>query len=52
VSERLKILGSLARAVLQEFLSKGLIKLVLKHRTQVIYNRNTKGRDTPAAEGA
>ncbi|KAB0382241.1 hypothetical protein FD755_004158 [Muntiacus reevesi] len=39
----------LARAALQELLSKGLIKLVSKHRTQVIYTRNTKGGDAPAA---
>ncbi|KAK2112032.1 hypothetical protein P7K49_011779 [Saguinus oedipus] len=50
VSERLKIRGSLARAALQELLSKGLIKLVSKHRAQVIYTRNTKGGDAPAAE--
>uniref|UniRef100_A0A8C5NVK5 40S ribosomal protein S25 n=1 Tax=Jaculus jaculus TaxID=51337 RepID=A0A8C5NVK5_JACJA len=49
VSERVKIRGSLARAALQELLSKGLIKLVSKHRAQVIYTRNTKGGDTPAA---
>jgi len=49
VSERLKIHGSLARAALQELLSKGLIKLVSKHRVQVIYARNTKGGDAPAA---
>nr|XP_045008153.1 40S ribosomal protein S25-like [Jaculus jaculus] len=49
VSERLKIRGSLARAALQELLSKGLIKLVSKHRAQVIYIRNTKGGDAPAA---
>uniref|UniRef100_A0A2K5R1K9 40S ribosomal protein S25 n=1 Tax=Cebus imitator TaxID=2715852 RepID=A0A2K5R1K9_CEBIM len=49
VSERLKIQGSLARAALQELLSKGLIKLVSKHRAQVIYTRNTKGGDAPAA---
>lgn len=48
VSERLKIRGSLARAALQELLSKGLIKLVSKHRAQVIYTRNTKGGDAPA----
>ncbi|CAD7685025.1 unnamed protein product [Nyctereutes procyonoides] len=30
-------------------LSKGLIKLVSKHRAQVIYTRNTKGGDAPAA---
>ncbi|CAO2631384.1 40S ribosomal protein S25 [Lemmus lemmus] len=49
VSERLKIRGSLARAALQELLSKALIKLVSKHRAQVIYTRNTKGGDAPAA---
>uniref|UniRef100_A0A2K6A700 40S ribosomal protein S25 n=1 Tax=Mandrillus leucophaeus TaxID=9568 RepID=A0A2K6A700_MANLE len=32
-----------------ELLSKGLIKLVSKHRAQVIYTRNTKGGDAPAA---
>ncbi|KAK2149051.1 hypothetical protein LSH36_470g00026, partial [Paralvinella palmiformis] len=42
VSERLKIRGSLARAGLQELLSKGLIKLVEKHHAQVIYTRNPK----------
>ncbi|KAM5262629.1 small ribosomal subunit protein eS25-like [Ctenodactylus gundi] len=49
VSERLKIRGSLARAALQELLSKGLIKPVSKHRAQVIYSRNTTGGDAPAA---
>uniref|UniRef100_UPI00398EFAD3 small ribosomal subunit protein eS25-like n=1 Tax=Pristiophorus japonicus TaxID=55135 RepID=UPI00398EFAD3 len=49
VSERLKIQGSLARAAVQELLSKGMIKLVCKHRAQVIYTRNTKGGDAPAA---
>jgi small subunit ribosomal protein S25e len=49
VSERLKIQGSLARGALQELLSKGLIKLISKHRVQVIYTRNTKGGDAPAA---
>ncbi|XP_037064144.1 40S ribosomal protein S25-like [Peromyscus leucopus] len=42
VSERLKIHRSLARAALQELLSKGLTKLVSKHR-------NTKSGDAPAA---
>ncbi|CAI9178098.1 unnamed protein product [Rangifer tarandus platyrhynchus] len=28
---------------------KGLIKLVSKHRAQVVYTRNTKGGDAPAA---
>ncbi|XP_042550098.1 40S ribosomal protein S25-like [Dipodomys spectabilis] len=49
VSERLKIHGLLARAALQELLSKGLIKLVSKHRAQVIHTRNTKGGDALAA---
>ncbi|XP_075852879.1 small ribosomal subunit protein eS25-like, partial [Microcebus murinus] len=49
VSERLKIQGSLARAALQELLSKGLMKLVSNHRAQVIYTRNTKGGDAPPA---
>ncbi|XP_043856007.1 40S ribosomal protein S25-like [Dromiciops gliroides] len=52
VSERLKIQGSLAWAALQELLGKSLIKLVSKHRAQVIYTRNTKGGDAPAAEDA
>nr|AFK10959.1 40S ribosomal protein S25-like protein [Callorhinchus milii] len=52
VSERLKIRGSLARSALQELLSKGLIKLVSKHRAQVIYTRNTKGGDPPPAAAA
>ncbi|XP_058928366.1 small ribosomal subunit protein eS25-like [Kogia breviceps] len=50
VPEMLKICGSLARAALQELLSKGLAKLVSKHRAQVIYTRNTKGGDDPAAD--
>ncbi|XP_037591157.1 40S ribosomal protein S25-like [Cebus imitator] len=49
VSEKLKIQGFLARAAIQEFLGKGLIKLVLKHIAQVIYTRNTKGGEAPAA---
>uniref|UniRef100_A0A2K6TA40 40S ribosomal protein S25 n=1 Tax=Saimiri boliviensis boliviensis TaxID=39432 RepID=A0A2K6TA40_SAIBB len=32
-----------------ELLSTGLIKLVSKHRAQVIYTRNTKGGDASAA---
>ncbi|KAJ1070078.1 hypothetical protein K5549_021717, partial [Capra hircus] len=49
VSESLKIRGSLARAALQQLLSKGLIKLLSKHRAQVIYTRHTKGGNAPAA---
>uniref|UniRef100_A0A8D1P253 40S ribosomal protein S25 n=1 Tax=Sus scrofa TaxID=9823 RepID=A0A8D1P253_PIG len=52
VSERLKICGSLGRAALQELLSKELTHLVSKHRAHVIYTRNTKGGDGPAAEDA
>ncbi|XP_038844337.1 40S ribosomal protein S25-like [Salvelinus namaycush] len=42
VSERLKVRGCLARAALQELLSIGMIKLVSKHRAQVIYTRGTE----------
>ncbi|XP_013412317.1 40S ribosomal protein S25-like [Lingula anatina] len=42
VSERLKIRGSLARAALSELQQKGLIKLVVKHSSQLIYTRVTK----------
>merc|ERR1712066_946463 len=49
VSERLKIRGSLARNALQELLAKGMIKLVSKHRAQLIYTRNTKGGDEEGA---
>merc|ERR1711872_1110579 len=45
VSERLKIRGSLARFALQELLSKGLIREVVRHHSQVIYTRATKGAD-------
>nr|XP_042117800.1 40S ribosomal protein S25-like [Peromyscus maniculatus bairdii] len=48
VSERLKIRGSLPRAAPQELLSKGLISW-FQSRAQVIYTRNTKGGDAPAA---
>ena len=37
VSERLKIRGSLARAALQELLSKGLIKLVSKQSSSDLH---------------
>merc|ERR1711955_182111 len=39
VSERLKVRGSLARRALQELESKNLIKLVVAHRSQMIYTR-------------
>ncbi|WP_395241726.1 eS25 family ribosomal protein, partial [Salmonella sp. s51933] len=41
VSERLKIRGSLARRACAELQSKGLIKLVSKHNSQIIYTRAT-----------
>jgi len=41
VSERLKLRGSLARAGLKELESKGLIKTVVSHHSQMIYTRNT-----------
>ena len=49
VSERLRNRSSLARAALQELLSKGLGTLLSKHRAQVICSRNTKGGDATAA---
>ncbi|XP_059802089.1 small ribosomal subunit protein eS25-like [Hypanus sabinus] len=49
ISKRRMIRGSLARAAFQELLSKGMIKLVCKHRAQVIYTQNTKGGVAPAA---
>ncbi|GFQ99391.1 40S ribosomal protein S25 [Trichonephila clavata] len=42
VSDRLKVRGSLARKALEELLQKGLIKLVVKHHSQLIYTRVTK----------
>ncbi|XP_046352995.1 40S ribosomal protein S25-like [Haliotis rubra] len=45
VSERLKIRGSLAKAALRELHGKGLIRLVSKHSSQLIYTRATKGGD-------
>ncbi|XP_055965924.1 40S ribosomal protein S25-like [Sorex fumeus] len=49
VSEKLKTRGSLVRVELQDLLNKELIKLISNHRVQVLYTRNTKGEDTPAA---
>uniref|UniRef100_A0A8C4G0N0 40S ribosomal protein S25 n=1 Tax=Denticeps clupeoides TaxID=299321 RepID=A0A8C4G0N0_9TELE len=48
VSERLKVRGSLARAC--SLKQHRMIKLVSKHRAQVIYTRNTKGGDEAAPE--
>merc|ERR1711893_199960 len=45
VSERLKIRGSLARAALIELCNKGLIRQVVQHRAQLIYTRDSKGKD-------
>ncbi|KAL5020031.1 hypothetical protein ScPMuIL_002923 [Solemya velum] len=46
VSERLKIRGSLAKVGLRELHTKGLIKLVSKHHSQLIYTRATKAEPT------
>ena len=45
VSERLKVRGSLARFGLEELQKKGLIKLIDKHGSQVIYTRNANAED-------
>nr|ABW23153.1 ribosomal protein rps25 [Arenicola marina] len=45
VSERLKVRGSLARFALRELEAKGLIRLVSKHHSQIIYTRTTKETD-------
>nr|ABZ04271.1 ribosomal protein rps25 [Lineus viridis] len=42
VSERLKVRGSLAKMALAELQAKGLIRLVDKHRSQIIYTRTVK----------
>ncbi|GFR64384.1 40S ribosomal protein S25 [Elysia marginata] len=43
VSERLKVRGSLAKQALRELHSKGLIRLISKHSSQMIFTRATKG---------
>ncbi|WAR05070.1 RS25-like protein [Mya arenaria] len=45
VSERLKVRGSLAKKGLRELCAKGLIKLISKHSSQMIYTRATKAED-------
>merc|ERR1712076_144840 len=52
VSERLKIRGSLARAALKELHSKGMISLISKHHSQLIYTRTTKGAEEAEAAAA
>merc|ERR1712202_106811 len=49
VSERLKVRGSLARRALIELEEKGLIRMVVAHRSQKIYTRVTKDTDEEAA---
>ncbi|CAM9743830.1 unnamed protein product [Chrysoparadoxa australica] len=39
--ERLKISGSLARSAIRELEEKGLIRVVSRHRAQLIYTRAT-----------
>jgi len=41
VSERMKVRASLAKRVLRDLHTKGLIKLVAKHGSQLIYTRAT-----------
>ncbi|OWF42309.1 40S ribosomal protein S25-like [Mizuhopecten yessoensis] len=41
VSERMKIRGSLAKAALRELHKDGMIRLISKHHSQLIYTRNT-----------
>merc|ERR1712226_765269 len=52
VSERMKVQGSLARKALQELQTKGLIRQVVKHRSQLIYTRVTKEEDEEEAKEA
>ncbi|KAJ3370828.1 40S ribosomal protein S25 [Allomyces macrogynus ATCC 38327] len=48
VVDRMRISGSLARVALRELESKGLIKLVSAHASQLIYTRATIGADATA----
>merc|ERR1712203_98799 len=50
VSERMKVRGSLARKALQDLQTKGLIRQVVKHRSQLIYTRVTKDEDEEEKE--
>merc|ERR1712214_155701 len=45
VSERMKVRGSLARKALQELHTKGVIRQVVKHRSQMIYTRPHSAED-------
>merc|ERR1711860_67694 len=45
VSERLKVRGSLAKDGLRELHSKGHIRLISKHSSQLIYTRATKAEE-------
>merc|ERR1711971_665813 len=51
VSERLKVRGSLAKRALEEMTSKGVVKLMSAHRSQIIYTRVTKDNEDDAPEG-
>merc|ERR1711992_17688 len=52
VSERLKVRGSLAKQALRELHSKGVIRLISKHSSQMIYTRATKVADDAVTEDA
>ncbi|KAJ3085389.1 40S ribosomal protein S25 [Quaeritorhiza haematococci] len=45
--DRLRINGSLARLAIKELETKGLIRMVSSHRSQLIYTRATKAEDAP-----
>ena len=46
-----QVRGSLAKRALEEMASKGVVKLVSAHRSQIIYTRVTKDNEDDAPEG-
>merc|ERR1712078_395043 len=52
VSERLKVRGSLAKQALRELHAKGVIRLISKHSSQMIYTRATKVADDAVTDDA
>ncbi|KAJ3174263.1 40S ribosomal protein S25 [Geranomyces variabilis] len=48
--DRLRINGSLARVAIRELESKGLIRLVSSHKSQLIYTRASKAEDAEVAK--
>ncbi len=41
LADRLRINGSLARAAIRELVSRGLIKPLVQHHSQMVYTRAT-----------